>query len=40
MFQQCTRLSFDTFHVLIRVIGPSLEWKNTNMKKAIFGFKH
>jgi hypothetical protein len=25
MFQQCTRLSFDTFHVLIRVIGPSLE---------------
>ncbi len=32
MFQQHTRLSFDTFRVLISVVGPSLEQKNTNMK--------
>jgi len=25
MFQQCTRLSFDTFHVLIRVVGSNVE---------------
>jgi hypothetical protein len=25
MFQQRTRLSFDTFHALIRVVNPSLE---------------
>jgi hypothetical protein len=25
MFQQLTRLSFDTFHALIRVVNPSLE---------------
>ncbi len=32
MFQQHTRLSFDTFRVLISVVGPSLEQKITNMK--------
>jgi hypothetical protein len=25
MFQQCTRLNFDTFHAYNKVIGPSLE---------------
>jgi hypothetical protein len=35
MFQQCTRLSFDTFCVLIRVVGLSLQQKNTNMRKNI-----
>jgi len=25
MFQQCTRLNFDTFCALIKVVGPSLE---------------
>jgi hypothetical protein len=25
MFQKCTRLSFDTFHVLIKVVGSNLE---------------
>ncbi len=33
MFQQHTRLSFDTFHALIKVVNPGLEWKNTNMRK-------
>jgi hypothetical protein len=35
MFQQCTRLSFDTFCVLIRVGASSLEQKNKNMRKNI-----
>jgi hypothetical protein len=34
-FRQCTRLSFDTFCALIRVVGTSLERKNTNMRKNI-----
>ncbi len=25
MFQQCTRLNFDTFHAYNKFIGPSLE---------------
>ncbi len=33
MFQQCTRLSYDTFCALVRVVGPSFEWKNTNMRE-------
>ncbi len=28
MFQQETRLSYDTFRSLIRVVSPSLDWKN------------
>jgi len=35
MFQQRTRLSFDTFRALIRVVGPSLEQENTNMRESI-----
>jgi ABC-type Na+ transport system ATPase subunit NatA len=35
MFRQCTRLNFDTFHVLVRVVGPSLERENTNMRENI-----
>ncbi len=35
MFQQHTRLSFDTFRALIRVVGPILEQKNTNMRENI-----
>jgi hypothetical protein len=35
MFWQCTRLNFETFHALIRVVGQSLEWKNTNMRENI-----
>jgi hypothetical protein len=35
MFWQCTRLNFDTSCALIRVVGPSFERKNTNMKKNI-----
>ncbi len=35
IFRQHTRLSFDTFCASIRVVGPSLERKNTNMKENI-----
>jgi hypothetical protein len=35
VFQQCIRLSFDTFCVLIRVVGSSFEQKNTNMRENI-----
>ncbi len=36
MFRQHTRLSFDTFCALIKVVGPkSLEQKNINMRKNI-----
>ncbi len=35
MIRQYTRLIFDTFHALIRVVGPSLEQKNTNMRESI-----
>jgi hypothetical protein len=35
MFQQHIWLSFDTFRALIRVVGPSLERKNTNMRENI-----
>ncbi len=35
MFQQHIWLSFDTFRALIRVVGPSLERKNTNMSENI-----
>ncbi len=35
MFQQWTRLNYDTFHSLTRVVGQSLEWKNTHMKQSI-----
>jgi hypothetical protein len=35
MFQQHTRLSFDTFCALIRVVGSNVERKNTNMRKNI-----
>jgi hypothetical protein len=37
MFQQCTRLNFDTFCALIRVVGLSFEQKNTNMRKDPYG---
>ncbi len=35
MFRQHTKLSFDTFHALTRVVGSSLKWKNTNMRENI-----
>jgi hypothetical protein len=35
MFQQQTRLSYDTFYSLTRVAGPSLEQKNTPMRENI-----
>jgi hypothetical protein len=35
MFQQYTRLNFDAFRALIRVVGPSLERENTNMRESI-----
>jgi len=35
MFQQCTRLSFDTFRALIRVAGLNVERENTNMRENI-----
>jgi hypothetical protein len=33
LFRQHTRLNYDTFGVLIRVVGPSLEQKYTSMRK-------
>jgi hypothetical protein len=35
MFQQETRLNYDTFRSLIRVVSPSLDWKNAHNKKSI-----
>ncbi len=35
MFQQETRLSYDTFCSLIRVVSPSLDWKNAHMQESI-----
>jgi hypothetical protein len=35
MFQQETRLSYDTFHSLIRVVSPSIDWKNAHMQESI-----
>jgi len=35
MFQQHIRLSFNTFHALIKVVGPSFKQKNINMKENI-----
>jgi hypothetical protein len=36
MFHRCNKLSYDTFCALIRVVGLSLEKKNTNMRECIF----
>ncbi len=33
--KQETRLSYDTFRSLIRVVGSSFEWKNTHMRENI-----
>jgi hypothetical protein len=35
MFQQRTRLSFDTFRALIKVVGSNVEQENTNMRENI-----
>jgi hypothetical protein len=35
MFQQRTRLGYDTFYSLIKVVGPSLERKNTQVRESI-----
>ncbi len=35
MFQQRTRLSFDTFCAFIRVVGSNVERENTNMRENI-----
>jgi len=37
MFQKRTRLRFDTFHVLIKVVGSSLEQKKKHEKKQLYG---
>jgi hypothetical protein len=35
MFQQQTRLGYDTYYSLIKVVGPSLERKNTRVRESI-----